>query len=168
MDMNPPSDTLPEPPAQSAAETDDSALIRRWFERLGSHVASVDYVGARPLFAEDMIAFGTFSAFVTGRDAAEREQWRNVWSRIAEFRWALDDLRSIISGDGLTAVGMAVFTSTGFAEDGSPYDRPGRATVAFQRGEVGEEWIAKHTHMSLFRDVPTQSFGSKSERSAAG
>lgn len=147
---------------------DDTALIRRWFERLGSHVEWVDYVGARPLFAEDMIAFGTFTAFVTGRDAAEKEQWRNVWGRIDDFRWALDDMRTIISGDRLTGVGMAVFTSTGYAENGSPYDRPGRATVVFQRGGVGEDWIAKHTHMSLFRDVPTRSFGSKSEKSTAG
>lgn len=142
----------------------DVALVRRWFERLGSHVEMVDYVGARPLFAEDMIAFGTFTAFVTGRASAEKEQWRNVWSRIDHFRWELDDLRTIISGDRLTAVGMAVFTSTGYSEDGSPYDRPGRATVVFERGDVGADWTAKHTHMSLFRDVPTRSFGSKPEQ----
>jgi ketosteroid isomerase-like protein len=140
---------------------DDAALIRRWFERLAKHVRAVDYVGARPLFADDMIAFGTFAVFMTGRDAVEREQWRNVWGRIDDFRWRLDDVRAIVSADRLTAIGMAVFDSTGYHEDGTPYDRPGRATVAFGRSDVGGEWVAQHTHMSLFRDVPTRSFGDK-------
>jgi len=54
---------------------------------------------------------------------------------------------------------MAVFDSTGYRADGSPYDRPGRATVAFGRNRIGTDWIARHTHMSLFRGVPAQSFG---------
>ena len=46
-----------------------------------------------------MITFGTFTAFVTGREATENEQWRNVWSYIDRFRWRLDDLHTVISGD---------------------------------------------------------------------
>jgi hypothetical protein len=65
------------------------------------------------------------------------------------------------------AVGAAVFDSIGYTEDGTPYDRPGRATVVLVRGVVGEDWVAQHTHMSLFRDVPTRSFGSKSEKTPA-
>jgi hypothetical protein len=45
---------------------EDIALIRRWFQRLTDYVQSVDYVGARQLFAENLIAFGTFADFVTG------------------------------------------------------------------------------------------------------
>jgi ketosteroid isomerase-like protein len=146
---------------------DDVALIQRWFERLQLQVESVDFVGARPLFAEDMIAFGTVTAFVIGRDAAEKEQWRSVWSRIDQLRWRLDDLHTIISGDRLTAVAMVVFDSTGYSDDGKPYDRPGRATVVLARTAIGDEWVAQHTHMSLFRDVPTRSFGTKPEKSPA-
>jgi ketosteroid isomerase-like protein len=145
----------------SSLHEQDVDLVRRWFGRLAERVRAVDYVGARPLFAEDMIAFGTFTAFMTGRDAVEREQWRNVWGRIDDFRWRLEEVRAIVSADRLTAVGMAVFDSTGYREDGTPYDRPGRATVAFGRSAVGGEWVAQHTHMSLFRDVPTRSFGDK-------
>jgi len=32
-------------------------------------------------------------------------------------------------------------------------------TVALSRARVGEDWVADHTHMSLFRDVPSRSFG---------
>jgi ketosteroid isomerase-like protein len=147
-----------------AGRGDDIALIRRWFQRLADRVQAVDYVGARPLFAEDMIAFGTVAGFVTGRDATEKEQWRNVWGRIDRFRWRLDDVRAIVSADRLTAAGMAVFDSTGYGEDGTPYDRPGRATVVFGRTAIGEDWVAQHTHFSLFRGVPTRSFGNKPEK----
>jgi hypothetical protein len=39
-------------------------------------------LGARQLFAADLIAFGTFADFVTGRDAIEKQQWRNIWGTI--------------------------------------------------------------------------------------
>jgi ketosteroid isomerase-like protein len=108
---------------------DDVALVRRWFQHLQLHVQAVDFVGARSLFAEEIVTFGTVRAFTVGREATEREQWRNVWSRIDGFRWQLDDLRVLIAGDRRTAVGMALFDSIGYAEDGTPYDRPGRSTL---------------------------------------
>ena len=140
---------------------DDLTRIRDWFRRLSEHVRAVDFAGARPIFAEDMIAFGTFENFITGPDAVEQAQWGNVWPVTTDFRWRMDDIRAIVSVDRLSAVGIGVFDSTGYHEDGTPYDRPGRATVAFSRRTAGDDWVADHTHMSLFRDVPTRSFGQK-------
>jgi len=140
---------------------EDLELIREWFLRLAEHVRAVDFSGARPLFAEDMIAFGTFENFVTGRDAVEQAQWRNVWPVTTDFRWRLDDIRAIVSADRLSAIGMGVFDSTGYHQNGAQYERPGRATIGFSRGKVGDNWVADHTHMSLFRDIPTRSFGRK-------
>ncbi len=145
-------------------QDNDVALVRRWFQRLTDHVQEVDFVGARPLFAEDMIAFGTFADFVVGREATEREQWRNMWGTIDQFRCRLDDMRVIISADRLTAAGIVVFDSIGYREDGTTYDRPGRATVVFGRSMTGEDWVAQHTHFSLFRGVPPRSFGQKLEK----
>jgi len=145
------------------ANESDAARVRQWFERLAEHVRAVDFEGARPIFAADMIAFGTFTDFMTGRDQAEAVQWRNVWPHIDEFRWR-PDIRAIVSPDRLTAIGMGIFDSTGYAEDGKPYPRPGRATVVFGRPSTGSDWVALHTHMSLFRDVPTRSFKSKPEK----
>jgi len=54
---------------------------------------------------------------------------------------------------------MAVFDSTGYHEDGSPYERPGRTDGRLSRAGIGDDWVADHTHMSLFRDVPSRSFG---------
>lgn len=145
----------------------DLAAVRRWFETLQSHVQAVDFVGARPIFAQDMVAFGTFSDFMTGRDAAERAQWRNVWHHIDGFRFR-DDIRAIVSPDRLQAVGMGVFDSTGYHQDGTSYDRPGRTTVVLVRRSTEQPFVAQHTHMSLFRDVPTRSYRDKSEKAGPG
>jgi len=142
-------------------DADDLALVRKWFRRLTEQVQAVDFARARPLFAEDMIAFGTFEDFVTGRDAVEHAQWRNVWPVTSGFHFRMDDIRAIVSPDRLTAIGMAVFQSTGYHEDGTSYERPGRTTVALSRRAVGVDWVADHTHMSLFRDVPSRSFGQR-------
>jgi ketosteroid isomerase-like protein len=147
----------------TTAHPDDAAAVAAWFDALAAHVRDVDFIGARPIFASDMIAFGTFTDFMTGREAAEQQQWRNVWPHIDNFRFR-PDVRAIVSPDRLQAVGMAIFDSTGYRQDGTPYDRPGRATVVFVRGDVASPWLAQHTHLSLFRDVPTRSFRHKPER----
>ncbi|MCB1884324.1 MAG: DUF4440 domain-containing protein [Geminicoccaceae bacterium] len=148
------------------AHDDDAALIRRWFQRLAEHMQAVDYVGARPLFAEDVVAFGSFARFVNGREALEREQWRNVWGTIDGSRFRLDDMRAIVLADRLTAAGIAVFDSTGYGEDGTPYDRSGRSTVVFGRGAIGGDWVAQHVHFSLFPGVPPRSFGNRAGKKA--
>jgi ketosteroid isomerase-like protein len=138
---------------------DDFARVKAWFERLSEHVRTVDFVGARSLFDDEMIAFGTFENFITGRERVEQAQWRNVWGVTNGFRYRSDDIRAIVSADRLTAIGMGVFDSTGYHADGAPYERPGRTTAAFARRAIGDDWVAIHTHMSLFRDVPSVSYG---------
>ena len=142
-------------------DPDDLERVKAWFRRLSEHVRAVDFTAAHPLFADDMIAFGTFENFVTGRERVEAAQWRNVWPVTTGFRFREDDIRAIVSPDRLAATGMAVFASTGYHDDGTSYDRPGRTTVALARRAIGDDWVAVHTHMSLFRDVPSRSFGSK-------
>ncbi len=140
---------------------DDRDKVRSWFEELAVHVRSVDFASARHLFAEDFLAFGTFSNFVTGREHAEKNQWRQVWPTIDDFRWRLDDVQALVSPDRLFAVGLAIWDSTGYRPDGTKFDRKGRATVSFARANVGEPWVATHTHMSLFRGTPDVSHGRK-------
>jgi ketosteroid isomerase-like protein len=149
--------------AGSEVHPEDVAGVRQWFESLAAHVREVDFAGARHLFAEDLIAFGTFTDFVTERSATEQAQWRNVWPHIDGFHWR-PDIRAIVSPDRLLAIGMAIFDSTGYRQDGTSYPRAGRATVVFARPRTGEPWVAQHTHMSLFRDVPTRSFKNKPEK----
>lgn len=141
----------------------DLEAIRQWFQSLADCVQAVDFEAAHPLFAEDMIAFGTFTDFMIGRERAEAEQWRNVWPTIRRFRWRLDEVHGIVSSDRLTGVGMAIFDSDGFEADGGKFERRGRATVTFAREAVDRPWVATHTHMSLFRGTPGRSHGAFSE-----
>jgi ketosteroid isomerase-like protein len=138
---------------------EDLAAVRAWFDALSKHCRAVDYEGARSIFAEDMIAFGTFTDFMIGRDLAEQKQWRNVWGTIRNFRYDLDKIEAIVSADRLTAVGMGVWQSDGYHPNGDHFERPGRTTVTLGRKVVSDPFVATHTHMSLFRGTPEQSFG---------
>lgn len=137
----------------------DLAQVRAWFEALATCCRAIDYEGARDLFAEDMIAFGTFTDFMTGRELAEHKQWRNVWGTIRNFRYDLERIEAIVSRDRLMAIGLGVWQSDGYHPNGDRFERPGRTTVGLARNRVGEPFVATHTHMSLFRGTPDQSFG---------
>ncbi len=143
----------------AAPHPDDLAAVRIWFDRLSAFCRAIDYEGAREIFAEDMIAFGTFTDFMKTRDLAEQKQWRNVWDTIRNFRYDLDKVEAIVSGDRLMATGMAVWSSDGFHPNGDRFDRPGRTTVVLGRREIGAPFVATHTHMSLFRGTPERSYG---------
>ncbi|CAH1658225.1 MAG: nuclear transport factor 2 family protein [Chelatococcus sp.] len=144
-----------------APHADDIAAIRDWFARLNIQVNALDFTGARDWVSDDFVAFGTFADFLVGKDDAERNQWRNVWSTIKDFHIRLDEIHGFISPDRLFAVGLAFFDSTGFREDGTPFPRQGRATVSFVRDKVGDAWVANHSHMSLMRGTPSSSHGNR-------
>lgn len=98
--------------------------------------------------------------YVEGRQALVATQWRNVWPTISSFHHRTEDtLRVTVSSDRLTAVGLVLWTSTGFAEDGVPFDRPGRTTAVFARPSIDADWLCTHTHVSLGKGVPEQSYG---------
>ncbi|MCX5496116.1 nuclear transport factor 2 family protein [Kaistia dalseonensis] len=143
------------------AEAADLETVRDWFAKLTAQVRAKDFEGAYPLFLDDFLAFGTVAAFEPGRESAERNQWRHVWTFIEDFQFRLDDVRAFVSPDRLFAMGLGIFDSTGFHEDGTPYPRSGRATVGLERKSVDEPWVANHTHMSLFSGTPPRSYGKK-------
>ena len=142
----------------------ENTASRAWFGTWGSLVASVDYVSARDLVHPDVIGFGTFMDVVRGLDRLEAQQWRSIWPTIGDFRFLVDQLVSDVSDDGKHAYGIVPWTSTGFHEDGSTYDRPGRATVLFTREHESDPWRAIHTHISLAPGTPQKSFGSRPEK----
>ena len=141
-----------------------SASLFDWLERFAAHVRAVDFAAARPMWDPDVVVFGTHRDLVQGREAAIANQWRNVWPRTADFRFDLDRTRVLAgSGEGLVVV-IAPWTSTGFGTDGTPFPRPGRATLVFRRD--GDEWLVVHSHMSLHRGVPQESFADRPIKAA--
>jgi ketosteroid isomerase-like protein len=152
---------MPEQPASK----DVHAELTVWFEAWGGCVAAVDYAAARPLFDAGVIGFGTRMEYVAGLDNLEQQQWRSVWGTIEGFTFLTERLISGVSPDGRLAYGLVPWSSTGFHEDGKPFERPGRATVLFTRGAPGEGWRAIHTHISLDPGTPQRSYGNRPARS---
>ena len=107
---------------QAAPDATDLEAVRRWFAKLADCVRAVDYEAASPLFAEDLVAFGTYDNFVTGRGQVNRGAVeRRSGRQFGDFRWRLDEVTAIVSPDRLGAAGLAIFESEGFRRDGSRF-----------------------------------------------
>jgi len=135
------------------------AEIMEWLEVFAEHVRAVDYASARPMWHPDLLAFGTYNDVIQGLETAIATQWDNVWPRTAEFAFDLAGTHVLAAGDGAMAVAVTPWTSTGFHQDGVPFDRPGRATMVFAKADGA--WRCVHSHMSLNRGVPQASHASR-------
>jgi ketosteroid isomerase-like protein len=121
------------------------SVARAFLEELQSCIRAVDFERARPLFSEEIVAFGTYAAVVSGRDRLEREQWRNVWPHNRDFTFRLDELHCL--GDGNTICIVVPWDSLGMHSDGTTFQRPGRGTLLL--AERAGRWVALHSHFSL-------------------
>ena len=130
-----------------------------WLERFAGYVRDVDYASARPLFHPDILAFGTHRDIISGLVSWQSTQWDNVWPKTSDFRFYTGAARVLVSADNTMATVIAPWTSTGYHADGKTFDRPGRATMVFQN-ENGA-WLCTHSHMSLNRGVPQQSYADR-------
>ncbi len=130
-----------------------------WLEQFAAYVRDVDYAAARPLFHPQVLAFGTHRDVIAGVDEWVKSQWDNVWPKTDGFRFDTEQVHVLVADDGRMAVVVAPWTSFGFHEDGTKFDRPGRATLVFHR--VERKWLCVHSHMSLNRGVPQVSFGDR-------
>jgi ketosteroid isomerase-like protein len=122
-----------------------TSIARAFLTEMQTCVRAVDFQRARPLFAEDAVAFGTYAAVISGRDRLEQEQWRNVWPNIRDFTFRLDELHCL--GDANHIGVVVTWDSRGTRPDGSTFDRPGRATLLL--AERDGRWVALHSHFSL-------------------
>lgn len=144
---------------------EDKDTIKAWYDEWGGYVASVDVQSARRLFSDDVLGFGTFMDFVEGIDALADNQWTSIWPTIKEFRFRTEVLRVSVSHDRSHAVGIVPWESTGFDAQGTPYDRPGRATAVLVRESLTTPWLGIHTHFSLFPKEVKLSFGTRQSAS---
>ncbi|MFX4221263.1 MAG: YybH family protein [Thalassobaculum sp.] len=144
---------------------EDRAAIEEWFATWSGRVAAVDFVPAMALFEDAIASFGTHMDVIEGLDRLADNQWRNVWPTIEDFRWNLETLKVGVSPDRRFAIGVITFSSTGIAEDGTRFDRPGRGTVAFARPAVDSAWKGVHTHVSLKPGTPQKSHGRRPAKS---
>jgi ketosteroid isomerase-like protein len=143
---------LPLPVADAAT----TAELHDWLDRFAACVREVDFKSAYPFWHDDIVIFGTFQELVSSRQAWTDTQWQNVWPRTADFRFDLANTMILLSPDGGMATLITPWTSTGFHPDGTPFPRPGRATLVLQKQADGR-WVGVHSHMSLARNVPQDS-----------
>jgi len=158
---------MPHSPDPDHSVTDDSApddsthSVVAWVTEWGAEVAAADIRSGRRRFDEELIAFGTHADVVVGRDAVEDGQWSQIWPAIEDFEFLLADLRVRLSPDGLMAVAIVPWSSTGFDARGDRFDRPGRATIVLERDAVNQPWSGTNTHVSLARGVPASTHGNR-------
>jgi ketosteroid isomerase-like protein len=120
--------------------------LKNWLHEMQACVRAVDYERAKKLFAPDVVGFGTYASVVQGLDNLQAGQWSNIWPTIRDFTFRLDELHWGV--DGALAWAACSWDSTGFRPDGTPFPRPGRVTLVFERRE--ERWLAVHSHFSLY------------------
>ncbi len=133
----------------------DLEPLRDWFRAWNACLLAVDFAAARRLFDPAVSGFGTHAEVVFGLDRLEAEQWRSVWPDIADFRFHVEALHGAIFSDNAWAA--CPWSSTGFHQDGTPFQRPGRATVIFQRRP--DSFRGVHTHFSLNPGTPPRTYG---------
>jgi ketosteroid isomerase-like protein len=135
--------------------TDGTAAVREWFARLSRYCVAVDYVSARGIFASDVVSFGTKAEVVAGLERLEAEQWRGIWPNITGFE--IDPGRVRSGGEAGLVWGVASWTSTGYDEQGRPFERPGRATIVLERRKGS--WLCVHSHFSLRPGIASRTYG---------
>ena len=145
--------------ASRQAAPDDHAGLVRWIEEFGGHVHRCEFEPAAQQFDDAIVSFSSRRDIVVGIDELAEEQWKHVWPSITGFRFESETMRTFLSPDGLQAAVAVTWSSTGYHEDGTTFDRPGRATIVLARETVASSWRAIHAHFSLHRGVPQQSFG---------
>ncbi len=120
--------------------------IRGWLEEFSAAVRAVDYEKGKTMFAPDVVGFGTYAGVRVGLDALVSGQWRNIWGVTRGFAFRLDEMHAGVSGD--QAWVAVPWDSEGQRPEGVWFDRPGRATIILERHDG--QWLARHTHFSLY------------------
>ena len=137
----------------------DHFTIRLWFQVWEKQVQNKDFESAKKLFENDVVSFGTWMNVVEGLDKLYSDQWKNIWPTINNFKFVSNTLFIQISPDRLLANSILVWNSTGYKKNGNSFKRNGRATVVLKRSNLDNSWKGIHTHFSLNRGIPQESFG---------
>ena len=137
----------------------DHISIGLWFKVWEKQVQNKDFEAAKKLFENDVVSFGTWMNVVEGLDKLYSDQWKNIWPTINNFKFVSNTLFIQISPDRLLANSILVWNSTGYKKNGNSFKRNGRATVVLKRSNLDNSWKGIHTHFSLNRGIPQESFG---------
>ena len=119
--------------------------LKEW-ERL---INDVDFEGARPLFADSVVSFGTVAEVLYGLDQLEAMQWRKIWPTIRDFKF--EEPKILVSKPGIATL-VVLWHSRGKTKNGGWYRRKGRATLVLKKAKGGLRCI--HSHLSMEPGIP--------------
>jgi ketosteroid isomerase-like protein len=122
----------------------------QWLRDFAQAVRDEDYDRGRTLFHADACAFGTRNDLMRGLDTLCARQWRSVWGVTRGFDFDYPSAVIRICGD--SAFAAALWCSQGRRDDGTWFDRHGRATYILQRFDG--RWLAVHSHHSMAVERP--------------
>ena len=140
------------------SQNQEHKTIESWFLEWKKFVQK-KYSSALQFFENDVVSFGTWMDVVECLDQLKINQWENIWPTISGFKFLTETLFIQLSPDKLFANSILTWTSLGYHQDGKTFERSGRAPVTLKRSSLNSEWKGIHTHFSLNRGVPQQSFG---------
>jgi ketosteroid isomerase-like protein len=126
--------------------------IVAWLREWQALINSGDLETAKPLFSDDVIAYGSLTPVMTGRADLMERQWSSMWPRIKDFAFSEDTIH-ILADEGMRVVTVAtLWRSLGLRRDGSTYERRGRATLVLRR--EGQRYLCVHSHFSMEPGIP--------------
>jgi len=122
-----------------------------WLKKWERRINEVDFAGARPLFADSVVSFGTFAEVLHGLDQLEALQWREIWPTITDFKFEEPRILVFRDNPGIATL-VVLWHSKGKTKDGGWYRRKGRATLVLKNGKDGLRCI--HSHLSMEPGIP--------------
>ena len=130
-----------------AAATDVLAWLHQW----QGFINSGDVEAARPMFDAGVVAYGSLTAVMDGRDELIAGQWSRMWPRLRDFAFDFDRLHILgHPADSIVAI-AAPWHSLGRKANGW-YERRGRCTLVLKRS--GDDLRCVHSHFSMDPGIP--------------
>jgi ketosteroid isomerase-like protein len=133
--------------------------IEAWLITWQRFINETAYESARPLFAEEVVAFGTVTGYMRGLAELESRQWRQVWYRIKDFAFETESLTLFGEPSSDIVTVACVWHSLGQALDGW-YMRRGRVTLVLRK--TGSALQCIHSHFSMEPGIPAVAGGAAS------
>lgn len=131
--------------------TDAAADVSAWMQRWQELINGGDIETARPMFDTTVVAYGSLTAVMEGRDELIAGQWSRMWPRLRDF--AFDFNRMYILGDSADSIVAVAVPWTSLGRKGNGwYDRRGRCTLVLRRS--GDELRCVHSHFSMEPGIP--------------
>jgi ketosteroid isomerase-like protein len=136
----------------AARTTGRSDAVMAWLHRWEALINAGDIAAAEPLFAEDVVAFGSLTRRMEGRDDLVARQWSLMWPRIRDFAFDYDHARILSGTPGEFAIVATPWRSLGRKGESDWYERRGRATLVLKPTSDG--FTCVHSHFSMEPGIP--------------